>query len=71
MHYNLTAYVLLIILKCFYVENYFLLIFLRFGIEAHDSLVEALVTEAWRRLERQVLWVLQLRSGLFFSGLAQ
>ncbi|XP_055428287.1 FAST kinase domain-containing protein 1, mitochondrial isoform X2 [Bubalus kerabau] len=24
----------------------------QFGIEAHDSLVEALVTEAWRRLER-------------------
>ena len=52
-------------------ENYFLLILLRFGFEAHDPLVEALVTEAWRRLERQVLWVFQLRSGLSFSGLAQ
>ncbi|KAB1278410.1 FAST kinase domain-containing protein 1; mitochondrial [Camelus dromedarius] len=35
----------------------------QFGVEVHDPLVEALVTEAWRRLERQVLCVYQLRSG--------
>lgn len=40
--------------------SYFLLFLWRFAMEAHDPLVEALVTEAWRRLERQVLWVLHL-----------
>lgn len=52
-------------------DNYFLLILLRFAIEACDPLVEALVAEAWRRLERQVLCVPHLKSGLSFSGLVQ
>jgi len=30
--------------------------FWRLNVEDHDSLAEVLVTEAWKRLERQVLY---------------
>jgi hypothetical protein len=47
-------------------EKLFSHVSLRLTVEAHDPLVEALVTEAWKRLERQVLWVDHLKSIIFF-----
>lgn len=62
MHYNLTAYVLLIILKCFCGTIFD---FLRLGIEAHDSLVEVTASRSEGEDWKASTWVLQPRSGLF------
>lgn len=35
----------------------------QFAVESHHPLIEALVTEGWRRLERQVLWACHRGTG--------